>query len=134
MHLIGSSRVAPVYWWWGDKKIYLLFQNKQSARTPKTPEQFSCQVFLEKLTIKHITVNEKAMWKRIKSDTVKEGCLQDDWHSYAGVRCDYVNYRVYFVLLNVMCPAQWKNVQQICFIDQKSNSMYMVLIQQGIVA
>jgi len=44
--------------------VYLHFQNKQSARTPKKPERLSCQVSLEKLTLKQISVNEKAVWKR----------------------------------------------------------------------
>ena len=51
--------------------------------TEKKPERLSCQVPLEKLTIKHMTVNEKAMWKRITGDSVKEGCLQNDPQSSA---------------------------------------------------
>jgi len=41
--------------------IYLHIQNKQSARIPKKTERLSCQVSVEKLTSKQISVNEKAM-------------------------------------------------------------------------
>jgi len=44
--------------------MHLHFQNKESARALKKPVWLSCQVSLEKLTLKHISVDEKAMWKR----------------------------------------------------------------------
>ena len=44
--------------------MHLHFQSKQSASTPKKTLRLSRQVSLEKRTLKHISVNEKAMQNR----------------------------------------------------------------------
>jgi len=68
--------LPPRVLYWG--VFCLRLQSKQSAGTPKKIQRLSRQVFLEKLSINHSTVNEKAMQNGMTSNAGKEGCLQDD--------------------------------------------------------